>query len=480
MTQKSGFLIVFILTGLAACSSSTSGDKAAAGSSSGEPGTGPDGGAPTTGNQTDGGTSSSSSGGPGTVTTPATPGWDYAKIGGGGFVTGGSVAADGTKFFRTDTSGGYLYDDAKGTFAQVIPRNIPASANNFWNGTGVFEAMIANSNSKVLYAAYVNALYKSTDGGNSFTAVKSDFTFDSNGGGMRTLERHGQIDPQNPDHVLFGDQVALLSPDRRRYDLGTKASGVADAASVGSDTKGFSGIAFNPEIRARERQYGRSHRVDSGGKFFHTTDGGADVDGRSPRAASTTSRSKATSTAKKAALFPCPRRRRAISGVTLGERHLARYPTPRIASIRRSSSIPTTAISIMANRAFASRVEESTDGGKTWDTANANWGTPIQSSVDDIPWHSTNPHYFLGESRPRYGEQDALDAGRQSRPRVDSARAHHRRREFDDGRHARQGHRKHVHQRHGRAGPGRRSCTPRCGTSRMPSSIAIMRYSPRS
>ena len=43
---------------------------------------------------------------------PVTSGWDYAKIGGGGFVTGGTVAADGTKFFRTDTSGGYLYNDA--------------------------------------------------------------------------------------------------------------------------------------------------------------------------------------------------------------------------------------------------------------------------------------------------------------------------------------------------------------------------------
>jgi hypothetical protein len=75
-------------------------------------------------------------GGEGGDGSAQTTGWDYAKIGGGGFITGGQVAADGTKFFRTDTSGGYLYDDTTGRLAQIVPRNLPAGVNVFLNGTG--------------------------------------------------------------------------------------------------------------------------------------------------------------------------------------------------------------------------------------------------------------------------------------------------------------------------------------------------------
>src|ERR1700722_1039181 len=45
-------------------------------------------------------------------------GWEYAKIGGGGFITGGQVSSDGTKVFRTDTSGAYSYDDTTGDLSQ--------------------------------------------------------------------------------------------------------------------------------------------------------------------------------------------------------------------------------------------------------------------------------------------------------------------------------------------------------------------------
>src|SRR5580704_5902527 len=173
-----------------------------------------------------GGPAGDAAGGEGGDGSAPTTGWDYAKIGGGGFITGGQVAADGTKFFRTDTSGGYLYDDTTGRLSQIVPRNLPAGVNVFLNGTGVYEAMIAPSNSKRLMAAYNDALYGSTDGGNTFTLLKSGFTFDSNSNAMRTYERHGQIDPQNPNHILFGDQVGLY----RSTDGGTTwnlASGVA-------------------------------------------------------------------------------------------------------------------------------------------------------------------------------------------------------------------------------------------------------------
>ena len=202
----------------------------------------------------------------------AATGWQYAKIGGGGFITGGQVARDGTKFFRTDTSGGYLYDDTTGHLFQIVPRNLPAGTNVFLNGTGCYEMLISWTNSKLLYAAYGNALYRSTDGGDTFTSVKSGFTFDSNGGGMRTYERHGQIDPQNPDHLVFGDQVGLY----RTTDGGTTwspASGTPASGALNGDTAGWSGVAFNPTSPLTG---GLSSEAiaSTGGLYFRTADGG--------------------------------------------------------------------------------------------------------------------------------------------------------------------------------------------------------------
>lgn len=385
MIQRTGFVLVFILTGIAACSSDATNDKAnASSSSSGGSSSGDAGASSGSSGSTDNPDGGSSSG---TVVIPSTPGWSDAKIGGGGFVTGGQVAADGTKFFRTDTSGGYLYDDKSGTFIQIIPKNLPSSANLFWNGGGVYEAMIAGSNSKVLYAAYGNALWKSSDGGQTFAAVKSDFTFDSNGGGMRTLERHGQIDPQNPDHVLFSDQVALY----RSTDGGAnwaKASGVAAAANVGSDTKGFSGIAFNPKSTLVNGRSGEAI-ASTGGKFFHTTDGGdtwTDISANGPN-----DEPQQGDWDAKGRYF--------IAASTTGD--IWRWDNGTWLDTKLTNGYDTTFIldpdnadHITVNRAFDLAWVQSTDGGQTWDVNNTNWGTPQQKSVDDIPWHASNPHYF--------------------------------------------------------------------------------------
>jgi photosystem II stability/assembly factor-like uncharacterized protein len=312
-------------------------------------------------------------------------GWEYAKIGGGGFVTGGTVAADGTKVFRTDTSGAYLYDDATGHFQQIVPRNLPAAANDYWNGSGVYEAMIASSNSSILYVAYNNAVYRSSDRGASFNSVKADFTFDSNGGGMRTLERHGQIDPQNPDHVLFGDQIALY----RTIDGGatwTKAAGVSAAAPFGNDTAGFSGVAFNPKSPLVS---GRSSEAiaSTGGRFFRTTDGGetwTDISSGGP-----------SNGEPQMAEFDAQGRYFAA----LTPHGVWRYASGTWKDLDPSDQGDTTlffdpdnADHVYVNNGFVVGFNQSTNAGDTW--AGVNWMGPSQTSVDGIPWHATRPHYY--------------------------------------------------------------------------------------
>jgi hypothetical protein len=327
-----------------------------------------------------GGSSAASSSGAGA----GAPGWQYAKIGGGGFITGGQVAADGTKVFRTDTSGGYLYDDATGQLSQIVPRNLPAGANAFLNGSGCYEMLISWTSSKLLYAAYGNALYRSTDGGGTFTSVKSDFTFDSNGGGMRTEERHGQIDPQNPDHLLFGDQVGLY----RSTDGGTTwalASGTPASQALDGDTLGWSGVAFD---RTSPLAGGNSAEAiaSTGGRFFHTADGGqtwTDISSGGPAAE---------------------------PGVAEYDGHGRYFVSPQSGGLWRYASgawknlsppsntslfflDPTndSHVVLVGESSFAAA--QSSDGGDTWGP-NQNGATDNQISVDDIPWHSTNPHYY--------------------------------------------------------------------------------------
>jgi len=337
-----------------------------------------------------GGSNAASSSGAGGGSTGAgmgdagATGWQYAKIGGGGFITGGQVAADGTKFFRTDTSGGYLYDDATGQLSQIVPRNLPAGTNVFLDGTGCYEALISWTSSKLLYAAYNNALYRSTDGGNTFTAVKSGFTFDSNGGGMRTEERHGQIDPQNPDHLLFGDQIGLY----RSTDGGTTwslASGAPASKGLNGDTAGWSGVAFN---RTSPLAGGFSSEAvaSTGGLFFRTTDGGntwADISIGGPAA-----EPQVAEYDGQGRYF-----------VSLAAGGIWRYASGAWKNLNPPSNSslffldPTndSHVVLVGESNFASA--QSTDSGDTWGP-NLNSAVDNQASVDGIPWHSTNPHYY--------------------------------------------------------------------------------------
>lgn len=311
-------------------------------------------------------------------------GWDNAKIGGGGFVTGGTVAADGTKLFRTDTSGAYLYDDATGQFHQVVPRNLPADANTFWNGTGVYEALIASSNAQVLVVGYNNAIYRSSDGGASFTAVKTGLQFDSNTGAMRTRERHGQIDPQAPDHILFGDEHALY----RSTDAGATWNAVADvgaAGGLGGDVAGFSGVAFNPKAPLVN---GRTSEaiVATAGRFYRTTDGGdswQDIStggpGLEPRVAEFDGAGRYL--------------------IALDPQGMWRYASGTWTHFATQDQGDTTFVidpansdHLAVNNAFNLAFQTSSDAGATW--SNPNWMPVAQHSADNIAWHDTNPHYY--------------------------------------------------------------------------------------
>ncbi len=368
--------------GRSGSSSGASGGTAGSGTS-GTSGTAGNGGMGTSGN---GGSSGSGNAGTaGTSGNGGTSTFGYAKIGGGGFITGGQVSRDGTKVFRTDTSGGYLYDDATGSLSQIVPRNLPAGTQVYLNGTGSYEMMISWLHSQTLVAAYNGALYKSTDGGQSFVLLKAGFTFDSNSNAMRTMERHGQLDPQNDQQILFGDQVGLY----RSTDGGMTwalASGTPASVAFHGDTAGWSGIAFNPRA-ALVGGFTSEAIASTGGKFYRTTDGGMtwnDISsggpGVEPQMAEFDSQGRYFVGLSSGGLY------RYASGTWTN----TNPPSTQFPFFFLDPTNDQHVIGVSeSNFAFV----ESMDGANTW-SSTVNWMRDNQVSVDGIPWHALSPRYY--------------------------------------------------------------------------------------
>ncbi len=124
-------------------------------------------------------------------------------IGGGGYLVGMSMSADGvTKFVRTDTYGAYRLDS--NNIWQQIETEI-SMPSGFADGGGVYEICAAPSDASISYMMFRGRMYKSTNANSSamtwtrltgFTAV----TVDSNGT-FRYAGRKMAIDPNDPKLV---------------------------------------------------------------------------------------------------------------------------------------------------------------------------------------------------------------------------------------------------------------------------------------
>lgn len=93
--------------------------------------------------------------GSGVSGTTSAPSWKTLPVGGGGFVRGLIIAADGTMVGRTDTAGAYLYSSVTSSWNQLITSSsMPAAfiTANFNAGLGgVYEFAIAPSNTQIFY-----------------------------------------------------------------------------------------------------------------------------------------------------------------------------------------------------------------------------------------------------------------------------------------------------------------------------------------
>ena len=190
-----------------------------------------------------------SGGGGGTST------WSRIPMGPGGFISGFSFHADGTKVCRMDTSGAYRWNAAASRWDMMVTANsitgdvgsIPATDTDQSYGTnpGVYEIAIAPSDSSRIYMMWAHGgdgrVWRSDNRGTSFTkTTRATDTFDANDA-WRGAGRKLAVDPINKDVVICGGPIgASLSTDAGATYVTISTSQIPAA------TSGWYLFAFDP------------------------------------------------------------------------------------------------------------------------------------------------------------------------------------------------------------------------------------------
>jgi hypothetical protein len=168
--------------------------------------------------------------------------WKTLPVGGGGYVRGLIIAADGTMVGRTDTAGAYLYNGT--SWNQLITvGSMPAAfvTANFNAGLGgCYEIAIAPSNTQIFYMAYANLMFRSANQGTTWTQVASIGNSNPNDGNSQIGQKMA-VDPNNANIVYAGVDGGGLFVT---INGGTSWSAVAGVPA--GTLAGISGIVFGP------------------------------------------------------------------------------------------------------------------------------------------------------------------------------------------------------------------------------------------
>lgn len=172
--------------------------------------------------------------------------WNLLRVGGLGYVTGLTIAADGSAMgCRTDVGGGYRWDTALSEWVQLIanatmPAGVVAAATpSGGHGSGVWELGIAPSDPDVWWMGFKDRMFRSDDGGRNFDDTSlngsTGLYMNSNGGTQRLAQGKLAIDPANPEVVYIG----TANDGLWRYMSGAWANvaSVPDAAAVSSNDR---------------------------------------------------------------------------------------------------------------------------------------------------------------------------------------------------------------------------------------------------
>ena len=229
---------------------------------------------------------------PGSGTTT----WKPLVFGAGGYVTGLSVANDGTIYTRADVQPGWRLDHGATKHVPLFNANNLLSIRTAGDqlATGIWDVCTAPTNSSIVYAippitatggAITLYVYKSTDKGSTwaltgFPSIPGTTVGDTNGNRKFVCQRSA-VDPANVNHVLiwYPSNLGL----HRTLDGGSTYDVVAGGLPVGQTGTfpGGSALVFDPTYSPATTTLPGGQVVTSriltnvwGGGQWESTDGG--------------------------------------------------------------------------------------------------------------------------------------------------------------------------------------------------------------
>lgn len=216
--------------------------------------------------------------------------WWPLRVGGGGWLTGIDISADGTtRVVRTDTYGAYVWDSRRSHWRQLVNKlSMPAANDAVDVNAGVYEIRVAPTLPTRLYMAYRGYVYRSDDGGSqwrqtTFPRVPMDANDE-----FRMTGPKMAVDPANPDVVYVGTGQSGLFVTTDGGNLWQLVTSVPKASpSDKGQHPGYAGIVFDPSSgttgvktnRIYAGSYGHGVWVsdDAGVTWARTTDGPTNI-----------------------------------------------------------------------------------------------------------------------------------------------------------------------------------------------------------
>lgn len=133
--------------------------------------------------------------------------WKTLRTGAGGWITGLSINPnDGHMVARSDVGGAYLYNASANNWSQIVTsESMPADEIDYGNYQGVLSIVSAPSDSRVLYMAYGQSVYRSNDGAITWTSTNyPEQDQDPNSDDSKLSGERLSVDPLDEDIVYFG------------------------------------------------------------------------------------------------------------------------------------------------------------------------------------------------------------------------------------------------------------------------------------
>lgn len=197
------------------------------------------------------------------------------NVGAGGFIMEIEQANDGTMVIAPDTTSP-LKLPVNATRWEQLTTSDSMPAGSWTPGVGVggtYTMAIAPSNSNIIYKSVNGSLYRSVDGGATFTTTSLTGIKTAGNADPRQYGDHMAVHPTNPNIVVYGGQEEGLwvATDGQNFTqiANVPPSGNFSNAGNGSQSPGITGVVFDPSDPTRV------YACSVGTGVFRSTNSGA-------------------------------------------------------------------------------------------------------------------------------------------------------------------------------------------------------------